>query len=95
MSYFYFASITQSKVQNLHFKIISTLTSNREYIISSNNPINLFYLYWQEIMFIKLNKNTIYVNFNKHKLNYVICNIKDLLINREYIVIPIIPRGVT
>ena len=27
------------------------------------------------------------------KLNYVICNIKDLLINREYIVIPIIPMG--
>ena len=58
-------------------KITSTLPSNREYIISSNNPINLFYLYWQEIMFIKLNKNTIYVNFNKRK--------------REYIVIPIIP----
>ena len=29
-------------------------------------------------MFIKLNKNTLYVNFNKHKLNYVICNIKVL-----------------
>ena len=75
-------------------KITSTLPSNREYIISSNNPINLFYLYWQEIMFIKLNKNTIYVNFNKHKLNYVICNIKDLITKREYIVIPIIPIGV-
>ena len=42
-------------------------------------------------MLIKLNKNTIYVNFNKHKLNYVICDIKNLPINREYIVIPIIP----
>lgn len=31
-------------------------------------------------MFIKLNKNTLYVNFNKRK--------------REYIVIPIIPIGV-
>ena len=56
MSYFYF-----------QFKPTSTLTSNREYIISSNNPINSFYLYWKETMFIKLNKNTIYVNFNKHK----------------------------
>ena len=44
-------------------------------------------------MLIKLNKNTIYVNFNKHKLNYVICDIKNLPINREYIVIPIIPMG--
>ena len=44
-------------------------------------------------MLIKLNKNTIYVNFNKHKLNYVICDIKNLPINREYIVIPIIPIG--
>ena len=44
-------------------------------------------------MLIKLNKNIIYVNFNKHKLNYVICNIKDLLMNREYIVIPIIHMG--
>ena len=44
-------------------------------------------------MLIKLNKNIIYVNFNKHKLNYVICDIKDLLINKEYIVIPIIPIG--
>ena len=34
-------------------------------------------------MFIKLNKNTIYVNFNKHKLNYVICDIKDLITKRE------------
>ena len=25
-------------------------------IISSNNPINQFYLYWKEIMFIKLNE---------------------------------------
>ena len=30
-------------------------------------------------MFIKLNKNTLHVNFNKHKLNYVICDIKDFL----------------
>ena len=30
-------------------------------------------------MLIKLNKNIIYVNFNKHKLNYVICDIKDFL----------------
>ena len=44
-------------------------------------------------MFIKLNKNTLCVNFNKHKLNYVICDIKDLLIKREYIVIPIIYIG--
>ena len=84
-------------MQNLHFKITSTLTLNREYIISSNNPqkqkLLTIYLYWQEITFIKLNKNTIYVNFNKHKLNYVICNIKDLLIKREYIVISIIPIG--
>ena len=29
-------------------------------------------------MFIKLNKITFYVNFNKHKLNYVICNIKKI-----------------
>ena len=43
--------------------------------------INPFYLYWKEIMFIKLNKNTLYVNFIKHK--------------REYIVIPIIPIGRT
>ena len=42
---------------------------------------------------IKLNKNIIYVNFNKHKFNYVIWNIKDLLINKEYIVIPIIHMG--
>ena len=40
-------------------------------------------------MFIKLNNNTVYVNFNKHKLNYVICNIKDLITKREYIVMHI------
>ena len=72
MSYFYF------KVQIFHFKITSTLLSNREYIISSNNPI---YLYWQEITFIKLNKNILYVNFIKRKEN-------------KYMIIPIIPiRG--
>ena len=58
----------------LHFRITSTLTSNREYIISSNNSINQFISTDKQAMFIKLNKNTIYVNFNKHKLNYVICN---------------------
>ena len=73
-------------------KITFTLQSNREYIISINNPINLF-ISTPKIMFINLNKITLYVNFNKHKLNYVICDIKDLLINREYIIIPIIPIG--
>ena len=32
--------------------ITSTLPSNREYIISSNNPINPFYLCWKETTFI-------------------------------------------
>ena len=63
----------------LHFKITSTLLSNREYIIISNNPINPFISTDKQAMFIKLNKNTLYVNFIKHK--------------REYIVIPIIPIG--
>ena len=64
-------------MQILHSKITSTLTSNGEYIIISNNPINPFISTDKQAMFIKLNKNTFYVNFNKHK--------------REYIVIPIIP----
>ena len=80
MSYFYL----QSKSHLLSHQ-------KENILIGSNNPINPFYLYWKEIMLIKLNKNTIYVNFNKHKLNYVICDIKNLPINREYIVIPIIP----
>ena len=46
-------------------------------------------------MFIKLNKNTVYINFNKHKLNYVICNIKDLITKREYIAMSITPIGHT
>ena len=49
-------------------KIISALTSNREYIIISNNPINPFISTDKQAMFIKLNKNTFYVNFNKHNL---------------------------
>ena len=68
MSYFY-----------LHFKITSTLPSDREYIISSNNLINTFISTGNKIMFIKLNENTLYVNFNKHKI--------------EYVIIPIIPIG--
>ena len=60
-------------------KITSNLPSNREYIISSNNFINPFYICCQETMFIKLNKITLYANFNKRK--------------REYIIIPIIPIG--
>ena len=40
-------------------------------------------------MFNLMYKNTLYVNFNKHKRNYVICNIKDLITKREYIVIHI------
>ena len=41
-------------------------------------------------MFNLMYKNTLYVNFNKHKHNYVICNIKDLITKREYIVIHIL-----
>ena len=77
-------------MQSQSANIVLTLPSDREYIISSNNSINLF-ISTPKIMFIKLNKNAIHVNFNKHKLNYVICDIKDLLVNKEYIVIPIIP----
>ena len=49
-------------------KLTSTLLSNREYIIISNNPINPFISTDKQAMFIKLNKNTFYVNFNKHNL---------------------------
>ena len=56
-------------LQSAKFTLItSALLSKREYIISSNNHINPFCLYWKEIMFIKLNKNTLYVNFNKRNL---------------------------
>ena len=65
MSYFFVIQIT------------SALPPNREYIIINNNPINPFISTDKQAMFIKLNKNTFYVNFNKRK--------------REYIVIPIIP----
>ena len=41
---------------------------------------NITYHSTGKTTFIKLNKNTLYVNFNKHKI--------------EYIVIPIIPIGV-
>ena len=41
-------------------------------LISSNNPINQFYPHRQKTMFIKLNTYILYVNFNKHKREYVI-----------------------
>ena len=70
-------------MQNLHSKITSTLLSNREYIISSTNLTNPFISTGKKqyslAMFIKLNKITLYVNFNKRK--------------REYMIIPIIPIG--
>ena len=81
MSYFY-----------LHFKITSTLTSKREYYSSNKTLFNGTNFYktqkhvllqdnMQLLMSNIQNKNTLYVNFNKRK--------------REYIVIPIIPIGVT
>lgn len=62
----------QSQSANIALtKITSTLLSNREYIISINNPINSFISTGKKQyslkMFINLNKNTIHVNFIKHK----------------------------
>lgn len=37
----------------------------------------------KKILFIKLNKNPLYVNFNKHKLIYVIC-IKQVSIKNKF-----------
>ena len=56
MSYFYL----QSKSHLLSYQ-------KREYIVNSNNPINQFIFTGKKqyalAMFIKLNKNTLYVNF--------------------------------
>ena len=37
-------------------------------------------------MFIKLNKNTLYVNFNKHKREYVVIPMGHLKLNRNQFV---------
>ena len=34
-------------------------------------------------MFNLIYKITLYVNFNKHKVNYVICSIKDLITKKR------------
>ena len=82
MSYFFTSKshLLSHQTENISLAAIISLT----HFISTGKQ-------YLSAMFIKLNKIILYVNFNKHKLNYVICNIKDLLINREYIVIPIIP----
>ena len=54
-------------------KITSTFPSNREYIISNNNQQNenhqIYISMLVKTMFIKLNKITLYANFNKRKEN--------------------------
>ena len=64
MSYFY-----------LHFKITSTLTSNREYISSSKTQLKNMYSKQNNMQLLMSNiQNKIahFVNFNKHKREYVI-----------------------
>ena len=61
--------------------------SNREYLIISKNPNNAKLILTFNFIgkcLLKLNKNTLYVNFNKYKYK-----------KREYTVIPITNRGVT
>ena len=63
-------------------KNTSTLTSNREYISSSKTQLKNMYSKQDNMQLLMSNiqnKITLYVNFNKHK--------------REYVVIPIIPIG--
>ena len=82
MSYFFAlqkSHLLSYQIENILLAAIISLT----HFISDGNK------QYSSAMLIKLNKNTIYVNFNKHKLNYVICNIKDLITKREYIVMPI------
>ena len=68
---FIFTLIMQSQSANIALiKITSTLLSNREYIISSNNLINPMLSLLAKTMFIKLNKITLYVNFKKRIYSY-------------------------
>lgn len=64
-----------------------SLTSNGEYIIGTLAtiiPLIRLSILKKEIRFIKINKNIIYVNFNKHKLVYVICNKQVSIKKRIY-----------
>ena len=72
MSYFFISKshLLSYQKENISLAAIIQLTN---FIFTGKKQYSLE-------MFIKLNKNTLYVNFNKRK--------------REYIVIPIIPIGV-
>ena len=74
--------------QNIHqyqtkIYVILLILIKKRILISSNNPINQFYPHRQKTMFIKLNTYTLYINFNKHKREYVIIPIGGLLKTKQ------------